>query len=230
MTHLSVIIPLGPQETAHKTLIFDLDLLPAGTEIIFVGTKGAEPPELAGIGQKVLQKKLPSLKVCYLTSLVGRGKTLNKGAMASTGTFLWFLHADSRLNPSTISLLFNAIEKCPEALLYFNLKWINDGPKQMKINEICANLRSFFLKIPFGDQGFCIRKDLFFKAGQFDEQVHYGEDHLFVWKIKHHQIPIRSTGASLRTSARKYNNKNWLKRVLFYQKVWISQAVRELFK
>ncbi|MCK5542746.1 MAG: glycosyltransferase [Desulfobacterales bacterium] len=227
MTSLSVIIPLGPQELSYKTLLPDLVFLPDETEIIFVGTKGAEPPD---ISREYLQSQLPLLKVFYLTSSVGRGKTLNKGAQTARADFLWFLHADSRVKPETIAALFNTIKKYPEALLYFKLKWLNDGPKYMKINEVCANLRSFFLRIPFGDQGFCIRKDLFYKVGQFDEQARYGEDHLFVWKIKHHNISIRSTGVCLLTSARKYTCGNWLKRVLFYQKVWICQAVRELLK
>jgi glycosyltransferase involved in cell wall biosynthesis len=227
MIPLSVIIPLGPHETAYKTLLPDLMILPVGTEILFIGTKGAESPDM---NQKCLQEQLPSLRVQYLISSLGRGKTLNKGAQASKADFLWFLHADSRIKADTVSALFKAMKKYPEALLYFKLKWLNDGPKYMKINEICANLRSFFFRIPFGDQGFCISKDLFCKVGQFDEQTQYGEDHLFVWKVKHHRIPIRSTGVFLLTSARKYTDGNWLKRVLFYQKVWISQAVRELLK
>jgi glycosyltransferase involved in cell wall biosynthesis len=227
MTSLSVIVPLGPQELSYKKLLFDLNFLSHGTEIIFVGTKGAESTD---ISQEYLQNQLPLLNVQYLTSPIGRGKTLNKGAQAANADFLWFLHADSRIKPETITALFNAINNYPEALLYFKLKWLKDGPKQMKINEICANLRSSLLGIPFGDQGFCIQKDLFLKVGQFDEQIKYGEDHLFIWKIKHHQIPIQCTGESLLTSARKYTEGNWLKRVLFYQKVWISQALKELLK
>ena len=227
MISLSVIIPLGPQELSYKTLLSDLMFLPDGTEVIFVGTKGAEPPD---ISQDSLQNQLPLLKVYYLISPVGRGKTLNKGTQVAKADFLWFLHADSRITPDTVAALYKTIGKYPDALLYFKLKWLNDGPKYMKINEICANLRSSFLGIPFGDQGFCIQKDLFYKVGQFDEQIKYGEDHLFIWKIKHHKIPIRSTGENLLTSARKYTNGNWLKRVLFYQKVWISQAMQELLK
>ncbi len=227
MTFLSVIIPLGPQELSYKNLLSDLILLPDKTEVIFVGTKGSEPP---GISQEDLQNLLPCLNVVYLTSFVGRGKTLNRGAQAAKSDFLWFLHADSRIKSETIAALFHAIKKYPEALLYFKLKWINDGPIYMKINEVGANLRSFFLGIPFGDQGFCISRDLFFKVGQFDEHIKYGEDHLFIWKLKHKKIPIRSTKENLLTSARKYKDGAWLKRVLFYQKVWISQAVRELLK
>ncbi len=227
MTSLSVIIPLGPQELSYKKLLPDLTHLPDKTEVIFVGTKGAEPPD---VSRENLQGLLPGLNVVYLTSLIGRGKTMNKGAQAAKNDCLWFLHADSRMNSETVSALLNSIKQFPDSLLYFKLKWLNDGPKYMKINEIVANLRSFLLGIPFGDQGLCIPKNLFHKVGQFDEQIKYGEDHLFIWKIKHHKIPIRSTGESLLTSARKYKDGNWLKRVLFYQKVWISQAVQELLK
>ncbi len=227
MMSLSVIVPLGPREQSYKQLLSDLIHLPDKTEVIFVGTKDFEPPD---ISQEYIEKSLPCLEVVYLTSSIGRGKTMNRGASAARNHFLWFLHADSRINPETIAALITSIKRYPDSLLYFKLKWLNDGPKFMKINELGANLRSFFLGLPFGDQGLCISRDLFYKVGQFDEQIKYGEDHLFVWKIKHHNIPIRSTKESLLTSARKYKDGNWLKRVLFYQKVWMSQAIRELLK
>jgi glycosyltransferase involved in cell wall biosynthesis len=235
MSLVSIVIPLGPHESAHQTVFKDLrspllkglGTISRGIQVVVVGTRGAEP---SGISQAGLQDQLPGVEVLYLTSSRGRGKTLNKGAQNARGDYLWFVHADSRIGPDTVPALLSSIKKYPDALLYFNLKWLDDGPKYMKVNEIFANLRSWLLGLPFGDQGLCLRRDLFFTLGRYDEQVRYGEDHLFVWKARHHGIPLRSTGAALLTSARKYTDRNWTKRVLFYQKVWISQACREILK
>ncbi len=235
MSLVSIVIPLGPHESEYQFLLRDFKfalLKDSGTiagevQIVVVGTRGAEP---AGISQAGLQDQLPGVEVLYLTSGRGKGRTLNKGAQNARGDYLWFVHADSRICLDTLQALFTGIQKYPHALLYFNLKWLDDGPPYMKINEIFANLRSSLLGLPFGDQGFCLRRDLFFRLGRYDEQARYGEDHLFVWKARHHGIRLRSTGASLLTSARKYTHHNWTKRVLFYQKVWILQACQEILK
>jgi len=87
-----------------------------------------------------------------------------------------------------------------------------------------ARLRSRILKVPFGDQGFCIKKALFHKLEGFPEDLPYGEDHVFVWKIRQHGTELQPTGAILYTSARKYKKHGWLKTTLLHQYLWIKQA------
>jgi hypothetical protein len=87
MTDISVIIPLGPDETAWKNLLADLDKLPSGTEVLFVVSENS----------KILHETilLSRKEIRLLSSAPGRGSQMNAGAKAAEGKFLWFLHADS---------------------------------------------------------------------------------------------------------------------------------------
>lgn len=153
-----------------------------------------------------------------------RPKQLNEGARKATRDFLWFLHADSRLVPKTLTALLESLGKDPHALHYFNLRFFPGGPPLMLINEIGCWIRSHILGIPFGDQGFAIAKETFGTSGGFPENVPYGEDHLFVWRVRQKRIRLRCTGASLYTSARRYAETGWLKLTWDYACLWTRQA------
>jgi hypothetical protein len=79
--------------------------------------------------------------------------------------------------------------------------------------------------MPFGDQGFCIRRRDWQALGGFPEAAPYGEDHLFVWKARRAGLPVRPLGLTLLTSARKYRDHGWLRTtarhfLLTYAQAW----------
>lgn len=216
MKNISIIIPLGPQEDQAGQLLDDLKILPVETEIIMVTCDGAAQ---TGDG-----------RVRWLTSAQGRAKQQNTGAAAAKGEFLWFLHGDSRVSPQVLAALENSVQKAPDALHYFHLKFKADGPPVMPLNEWGARFRSQILGLPFGDQGFCLSKKQFDHIGGFPEEVLYGEDHLLVWHARQAGIKLRCTGTALVTSARKYAHFGWTVLTLRYQWLWIKQALPELYK
>ena len=83
-----------------------------------------------------------------------RAGSLNLGAARASGEWLWFLHADSRINPDNIRALEQSLQKHPLALHYFDLAF--DLPF-LRFNATGANLRSRLLGLPFGDQGFVLK-------------------------------------------------------------------------
>lgn len=216
MTALSVIIPLGPNETAWQNLLTDLAKLPDGTEILFVISKEIKPSHEAIL--------LPNKEVRWLTSTAGRANQMNGGAKAAKGKYLWFLHADSEFGLDTLSALLRAIQNHPKSLLYFDLAFLGGASPLMFLNAWGVRFRSRLLKIPFGDQGFCINKNLFKEVGGFPEGLAYGEDHVFVWKVRQHGVEVQPVGTTLYTSARKYKKHGWLKTTLLHQYLWIKQA------
>ena len=153
-----------------------------------------------------------------------RAKQLNIGAQKATRDFLWFLHADSRFSHNTLEALLRSLSNNPHALHYFNLRFLPDGPPQMWINEIGCWIRSRLMGLPFGDQGFCLSRINFERIGGFPEEAPYGEDHLFVWRAHQHGVPLKSTGATLKTSARKYQEQGWFHTTGLYYKLWTRQA------
>ncbi len=118
---------------------------------------------------------------------------MNAAANKIKKPFLWFLHADSRLNARSLTSLESSLRAEPDGLHYFDLAFLPDGPRLMILNQAGVWLRSHLLGLPFGDQGFCLKRELFLKLGGFDETAPYGEDHLLVWAAKRRQNPARSS-------------------------------------
>lgn len=145
-----------------------------------------------------------------------RAKSLNIGARKATSKYILFLHADSKIQNDSIENLIDYIRKHDEhRMYYFSLKF--DKGKILKMNSLCANIRSKLFSLPFGDQGFCISKELFLKSGGFPENVDYGEDLYFVLKLKEMGIGIQNNQNYITTSSRKYFNNGWFKTTVQHQ-------------
>ena len=199
---LSIIIPVHPEESHLPYLLTDLDVI-KDTEI-----------EIIISGPEVNQLQLTDFKkdIQTITSKLGRARQMNAGAKIAQGKNLLFLHADSRLPADSFAELFQIIKtnKQKNTLFYFKLAFHKESSKLMKLNSICANLRSKFLSLPFGDQAFCMDKEMFWKLGGFSEGCLQAEDILFVKNCKRNKIQIKAINAVLSTSARKYEQYGWL--------------------
>ncbi len=224
--YLSVIIPLGPSEQGLGRLAADLQLLPHNTEILLVSC----PQNTPFPGAERIEHRLHRYPLRWIEAPEGRARQLNAGARAARGEFLWFLHADSGFGPELPAALLLNLRAQPRALHYCRLAFMSDGPSTMGLNQIGANLRSSWLGVPFGDQGFCIAASLFDTLGGYPEGVPYGEDHLFVWYARQAGYPLFGTVQPLYTSARKYRSHGWSRLTLRYQYLWLKQALPEWWK
>ncbi len=165
------------------------------------------------------------------SSQTSRATSLNFGAKQARGQWLWFLHADSRVNQDNLRALENSLNQDQQsaALHYFDLGFKDSG-LLLKISALGANLRSRLLGCPYGDQGFCISKKTFLALDGFPENSLYGEDLLFVWRAHLARIPLRRIPSTLLTSARKYRQQGWLKVTLLHQWYWLRLSLPELLK
>jgi hypothetical protein len=159
-----------------------------------------------------------------------RAKSLNAGVASATRPFLWFLHADSRVNELNLKVLATALEEKPDDLHYFGLAFDHDGPVLTIFNAWGANWRSRLFGVPYGDQGFCLSKKQFVKANGYPEDVTYGEDLLFIWHARQAGLHLHRLPSKLLTSARKYNQRGWLRLTLLYQWRWIGMSIPEALK
>ena len=199
LDQLTVVIPLAPGEQAWRALLPTLCAqLPAGAEVVLVSAESEAQAPLPTYDFG------PRLRV--LNTKVGRGRQLNAGVEASQQPWVWLLHADSQLAANTLSALAAAPEA--EYLGYFSLKF-HDGSGLSRLTEFGTWLRSRLLHLPFGDQGFLIRRDLFQRLGGFDARLSSGEDHALVWAARRAGIRLRLLPATLYTSARKYRQQGW---------------------
>ena len=223
---LSVVVPVGPEESELPRLLADLLLLPACCEVILVSC-----PQSVNRCQQLtlpLALRMPG-RLRRIDAERGRAKQLNAGAVAAKGSFLWFVHADSQLTPWVVSQLLQGLTASPQALHCFTLQFSGDGRGWTDINAAGANLRTRWLKIPFGDQAFGMSKILLQQLGGYDEEADYGEDHLLVWQAHRQGVPLRCHRAVITSSARKYRQHGWARLTLRYQWLWLQQALPQVW-
>ena len=199
---LSIIIPVGPGDVSWRALLPDLAALPSDSEIVLVAVPGESPADF--------QTRAFALtcRTHWIEATAGRASQQNAGAAQAHGEVLWFVHADSRVTAATLAAL-NRYLAAPSGLGYFDLKFLADGPLAMQLNALGAWLRSRWLRLPFGDQGFVIHADDFKRLGSFDINAEAGEDHALVWQARRARVKLRALNAPMYTSARKYAEHGW---------------------
>lgn len=211
---VSIIIPLAPGEKLQDELYNQLLSAPAEWEILICS--GQEPNQL-----------LYDERFHLIKTYGGRAGSLNEGASRATGDYLWFLHADSVLVDFTYEKLDEIADMHKSELYYFDLKFIHLSNHNVRPKEIGVLFRCRCLKTPFGDQGFFMKKELFEANGPYSVEASYGEDHLFVRKLRRKKIKIIPIGMQLYTSPRKYEQSGWVKVTIRHQYLWIKQAIED---
>lgn len=215
---LSVIIPVGPGDRSWRNLLGDLSALRADAEIILVATPGAIPRDFR------MQDYDLEIPTSWLAAPTGRARQQNAGAAAAGGDVLWFLHADSRVPADTLAAAREFARSA--AIGYFDLAFLDDGPRLVRLNALGARIRSRWLGLPFGDQGFILVRRVFESLGGFDESLPAGEDHALVWKARRAGVELVPLGAPLLTSARRFAERGWLRTTLRHAVLTIAQARR----
>jgi hypothetical protein len=212
---LAVVVPIGPGDGAWRELLPQLASLPAGARVVVVAADAADLPAIdagtrAGLAATLVR----------ITAPRGRARQQNAGARAAERSFLWFLHADSRLDAATLPALARCVREHPDGLGFFDLRFRADGPRATVLNGIGAWLRSRWLGLPFGDQGLFLARTTFQRLGGFDESLAFGEDHALVWAAHRARVPLVPAGAPLSTSARKYAEHGWLRTTVHH--LWLT--------
>ena len=220
---ISVVIPVSDREESWRALILDLTPISDLIEIII----GAPHPSLKSAEYATLATQ-HGLNLRLVETELNRATQMNGAARQALAGYLWFLHADSRLSVQALQSAIEVARQGLTGLYYFDLTYQADGPRLTKLNALGAYIRSRFLGLPFGDQGFLMSRDSFDLLGKFPEDCEYGEDHLFVWKAKKAGLRVLPAGASLTTSARRYRDHGWLKTTLRHAKLFSIQVLHEL--
>lgn len=93
----------------------------------------------------------------------GRARVMNYGAGKADGDILLFLHADCILPEDGLDIVRKTLKENTVAAGAFRLS-IDCPGLHFRVIEAAANLRSRFAGLLYGDQGICMRKDIFNKV------------------------------------------------------------------
>lgn len=196
---LSVVIPtLNAAATLSQTLC----ALGQGDECIIVDAFSTDSTrEIATANGAML-----------LVSEPGRGGQLHAGALAATGDWLLFLHADTELAPGWRNVVEafasqNGAERCT-AVFRFTLE---SSDWRARLIELGVAVRILLFGLPYGDQGLLIRRSYYEALGGYNS-IPIMEDVDFVRRIGRQRIRVLPCKA--RTSAIRWRSDGWVRRSL----------------
>jgi rSAM/selenodomain-associated transferase 2 len=153
---LSIIIPTLNEEGALDRTLGSI----AGDAHELILVDGGSTDDTVEIARQFTRNILDSRR--------GRGIQQHTGACHAQGDVLLFLHADTILPEGFHTRVRKALSDPGVAFGAFRLAFF---PSSMPLRFIAlmANLRSRFLKVPYGDQALFMRKSAYFKAGGFSD-------------------------------------------------------------
>ncbi|MCA9009385.1 MAG: TIGR04283 family arsenosugar biosynthesis glycosyltransferase [Planctomycetaceae bacterium] len=204
---LSIIIPAFNEEAGLAMLLESLSDK-SQTEVIVVD--GGSSDTTCQIAERA------GVKVIRCRS--GRGRQMNAGAAMARGEVLLFLHADSKLPSDFAQTILKSVESGYRAGA-FRLR-IDDPHWAFRLVEFGANLRSRWLRLPYGDQALFVRSEDFFAMGGFRNWP-LMEDFEFVQRLRSRgRLMIASSSSTV--SARRWQRIGVFKATLINQIILIA--------
>jgi len=156
---VSVIVPVLAEGARIGALVDHLRVVGYGTSLEIVVVDG----DPAGSTLAALDRA----GIVTLTAPQGRASQQNAGAAAASGDILLFLHADTRLPAGALTAITRAMATGAHAGA-FSLS-IRSRRPWLRLVAAGANLRSRLFGLPYGDQTFFFRRDLFDALGGFPD-------------------------------------------------------------
>lgn len=203
MARLSVVIPTLNAEQALRRSLPSLASLAAVSmmrEVIFAD--GGSSDRTAAIAEEA--------GAVFVSAPRGRGTQLAAGAARATGAWLLFLHADTLLEPGWERAVRAFMEEPENAgrIGYFRFG-LDDKSPGARWLEAAVALRCRLFRLPYGDQGMLMSRDLYRRLGGF-RPIPLMEDVDLVRRAGWRRVAAVAARAT--TSAQRYRRDGWLLR------------------
>ncbi|HSO19656.1 MAG TPA: TIGR04283 family arsenosugar biosynthesis glycosyltransferase, partial [Desulfosarcina sp.] len=146
----------------------------------------------------------------------GRARQMNLGAAMARGTFLFFLHADSRLPAGFDRVIRRVLADSRVAAGAFSLE-IDAADRRLRMVAWGANLRSRVFGLPYGDQGLFLRASRFQLCGGFPD-LPIMEDFVLMRRLRK-MGSIVTVPERILTSPRRWRDQGVLRTTLINQAI-----------
>jgi rSAM/selenodomain-associated transferase 2 len=211
-----VIPPGSPGASAHNDLTVVIPTLDAGETLAACldGLREAAGAEIivvdGGSGDDTLTvARRGNARVA--TAPRGRGGQLRAGAAKTDRPWLLFLHADTQLQPgwSQAVARWTSNPRSREDFAVFRFK-LDDASWRARLLERLVQARVTLLRLPYGDQGLLIHRDLYDRVGGYSAALPLMEDVDLVHRLGGARLSVLEAAAI--TSAARWRRDGWLRR------------------
>ena len=195
---VSVVIPARNEANNLRRLLPQLAALSPKPEIVVAEAGSTDDTRSVAL----------DLGAVLASSSPGRGPQLIVGAQLARGEVFLFLHADSSLSQSSWGAMHTALRDPGLDGGAFRFSLAGAPGTWPRIYEFFVGLRSRWLGLPYGDQGFFVRRAVWERVGPFlatplMEDVEW-------WSRLRRQARVEILPAPLVTSARRFQGRGWL--------------------
>jgi len=221
LSKISIIIPTFNEANNLPLLLSDLSIIQKEGEILIIDCGSVDKTiDIANIyGAKVYKSKERN-----------RGLQLDIGAKNSSGDWLIFLHADTRLTHDWFTKIKSVLEGNKNYIYYFKFR-INDKKIIYRVLEILVNFRSQYFKQPYGDQGLIIHRSIYFENNGF-RNIPLMEDIDFLRRLNNKK-DLKKLNLPIFTSSRKWERTNILLQALKnwnFRRRWLKgESIKSIY-
>ncbi len=202
---VTVVVPALHEAEAVGPLLDHLFSLPAPGPVEVIVVDGSDTADtLAAVTRP---------EVRTLSALPGRARQMNAGAATAGAGALLFLHADTRLPRDAFKALLEALDPARGDAVGGAFDLDIDSPRPvLRIIALFGRWRARLTRVPFGDQGIFVRREVFRALGGFPD-VPVMEDLRFMRALKGHGRVVLLRRRVL-TSARRWEAEGPVRRTL----------------
>ena len=155
---------------------------------------------------------------CVIEGFLGRGLQISEAIDKSSGDWILIIHADTSLSLDWSVEILQKIDK--DFAYNFKLKFKSKS-LFARILEYWAQIRSKFLGLPYGDQGFLIHRDLLGSVGGFPKTP-IMEDVALASRLRGKIEPLDILA---HTSAEKYQKNGWLRQSIINFSILVGYLI-----
>lgn len=204
---ISIIIPVLNEEKTIKAVLERVLELEGDSEVIVVdGGSTDRTVEIAGSMVKTI------------IAPKGRAKQMNRGAEASSGEVLWFLHSDSIIGRYSLEEIQRAINSG-----YigggFSIRFYDYDTLLLRVIAKISNWRAKYMGLYYGDQGIFIKRDVFYRVGKYPD-IALMEDIEISRRLKALGL-MKLIARGIGTSARRFQSGGVFRTIMLMHKLKI---------